>query len=123
MNNFFNTNLKHLRITAGLTQEDLGKKLDKDYSTIGKWELGQRSPIMEDVLKVAELFNVELNELLLTDLRFNNPPKKDKENNEKYKQILKNKGLMDENEAINEKNFDKLIQIADMIQGLNEKEK
>lgn len=72
MGNYFNTNLKHLRIAAGLTQEDLGKRMDKDYSTIGKWENGTRSPIMEDVLKVSELFNIELTDLLLKDLRFDN---------------------------------------------------
>lgn len=72
MGNYFNTNLKHLRVAAGLTQEDLGKRMDKDYSTIGKWENGTRSPIMEDVLKVSELFNIELTDLLLKDLRFDN---------------------------------------------------
>lgn len=72
MMNYFNTNLKHLRLISGLTQEDLGKKMDKDYSTIGKWENGTRSPIMEDVLKVSELFNIELTDLLLRDLRFDN---------------------------------------------------
>lgn len=64
MNNNFASNLKHLRIQSGMTQEDLAKKLDKDYSTIGKWELGQRSPIMVDVIKVSELFNVPLETLI-----------------------------------------------------------
>lgn len=64
MNNNFASNLKHLRIQSGMTQEELAKKLDKDYSTIGKWELGQRSPIMIDVIKVSELFNVSLEKLI-----------------------------------------------------------
>ncbi len=64
MNNNFASNLKHLRIQSGMTQEELAKKLEKDYSTIGKWELGQRSPIMIDVIKVSELFNVSLETLI-----------------------------------------------------------
>ena len=58
MENNFASNLKHLRLQSGMTQEELAKKLDKDYSTIGKWELGQRSPIMTDVIRIANLFNV-----------------------------------------------------------------
>lgn len=64
MENNFSTNLKHLRIQNNMTQEELGKKLNKDYSTIGKWENGTRSPIMEDVIKIAQIFNVSLEDLI-----------------------------------------------------------
>lgn len=70
MENNFATNLRHLRLESGMTQEELAKKLDKDYSTIGKWELGQRSPIVADVVKISELFNISLPDLLGKDLRF-----------------------------------------------------
>lgn len=72
MENNFATNLKHLRIQSGMTQYDLAKKLDKDYSTIGKWELGQRSPIMTDVLKIAEIFNVSLEKLIGSSIIYDN---------------------------------------------------
>lgn len=72
MENNFASNLKHLRIQAKMTQDDLAKKLDKDYSTIGKWELGQRSPIMIDVIKIAELFNVSLEKLIGGSIIFDN---------------------------------------------------
>ena len=52
-----------------MTQEELAKKMDKDYSTIGKWEKGQRSPIMQDVIRLAELFEVGLEELICKDMR------------------------------------------------------
>lgn len=64
MENNFASNLKHLRLQAGMTQDELAQKLEKDYSTIGKWELGQRSPIMIDVIKIAELFQVSLETLI-----------------------------------------------------------
>ncbi len=64
MENNFASNLKHLRLQNNLTQQELAKKLGKDYSTIGKWELGQRSPIMTDVIKIANFFNVSLEKLI-----------------------------------------------------------
>ena len=72
MENNFASNLKHLRLQAGMTQEDLAKKLDKDYSTIGKWELGQRSPIMTDVIRIAELFNISLEKLIGQSIIYDN---------------------------------------------------
>lgn len=64
MENYFATNLKHLRLQNGMTQAELAKKIGKDYSTIGKWELGQRSPIMADMVKISELFNIPLETLI-----------------------------------------------------------
>lgn len=72
MQNNFASNLRHLRIQAGMTQEELAKKMDKDYSTIGKWELGLRSPIMTDVIKIAELFHVSLEKLIGQSMIYDN---------------------------------------------------
>ena len=72
MENNFSSNLKHLRLQNGMTQEELAKKLDKDYSTIGKWELGQRSPIMTDVIKISELFNISLEKLIGSSIIYDN---------------------------------------------------
>lgn len=67
MNNNFAFNLKHIRQEKGLTQEQLGKMMNKDYSTIGKWENGTRSPIMEDLLKLSDILNVDLKDLIDND--------------------------------------------------------
>lgn len=72
MENNFAANLKRLRLQAGMTQEELAKKLDKDYSTIGKWELGQRSPIMTDVIRIANLFDVSLERLIGQSIIYDN---------------------------------------------------
>lgn len=69
MNNNFAFNLKHIRQEKGLTQEQLGKLMDKDYSTIGKWENGTRSPIMEDLLKLSDILNVDIKDLIDKDYR------------------------------------------------------
>lgn len=68
MNNFFPSNLKHLRTQSGMTQTDLAKKMNKDYSTIGKWELGERNPSTLDLFKLADIFNVSERDLVNADL-------------------------------------------------------
>lgn len=55
-----------------MTQEELGKLLNKDYSTIGKWENGTRSPIMEDVIKISQIFNISLEKLIGDKFIYNN---------------------------------------------------
>ena len=81
MENNFAANLKHLRLQAGMTQEELAKKLDKDYSTIGKWELGQRSPIMTDVIRIANLFDVSLEKLIGQSIIYDNAEQVELDNN------------------------------------------
>lgn len=72
MENNFASNLKHLRVQNKLTQDQLAEKLGKDYSTIGKWELGQRTPIMTDVIRIAEFFNVSLQTLIGSSIIYDN---------------------------------------------------
>lgn len=58
-----------------MTQEELARRLGKDYSTIGKWELGQRNPVMVDMLKISDVFNVPVQDLVEKDLITNNDNK------------------------------------------------
>lgn len=76
MENYFPTNLKYLRNKFNFTQEELAKKMDKDYSTIGKWELGQRNPIMADMIKLSEIFSIPVQDLIKNDLRLEDNSKK-----------------------------------------------
>lgn len=72
MNSFtnnFSNNLKFLRNYYNLNQLQLGNKLGKDYSTIGKWENGTRSPTMQDTLDICSYFNIDLNDIILKNLR------------------------------------------------------
>ena len=72
MNNYLANNIKHLRVQNNMSQSKLAKLMDKDYSTIGKWELGVRNPLMADVMKLADIFHVPFQDLVEKDLRFNN---------------------------------------------------
>lgn len=86
MENFFPSNLKHLRTQSGMTQTELANKLDKDYSTIGKWELGERNPTTLDLFKIADIFNVSERDIVNKDLS------SDRNNNQlSQREILFNK--------------------------------
>lgn len=69
---YLQSNLKYLRTINGKTQEEFAKQLNKDYSTIGKWENGSRSPIIVDVIKMANLYNIYIEDLLNKDLKNQN---------------------------------------------------
>lgn len=109
MNNKFAFNLKQLRIKAGMTQKELADKLEKDYSTIGKWELGQRAPIMMDVIKISKLFNVPIETLITGSIIENSKKRTEEEQKEALKQILKSEGILDENENMSIEDFNRLI--------------
>lgn len=70
MQNYFSTNIKFIREKKGLTQEQMANLFNKNYSTVGKWESGIRSPIMEDALKISEILHVPIEDLFGRDLRF-----------------------------------------------------
>lgn len=68
----FAYNLNHLRKEKNLTQYDVAKIVNKDYSTIGKWELNQRFPTLGDVIKIANYFNIPLEKLLYERISIEN---------------------------------------------------
>ena len=56
----FAQRLKGLREEAGLTQEELAKKLKVSRSTLGSWEVGNRTPELNTAIKISNYFNVQL---------------------------------------------------------------
>lgn len=118
--NFTNINLKYLREKKGISQTKLAKDLKIDTSTIAKWENNTRQITLEWAIKLANYFNIDVGTFISVN-QINNTSSKIN-NDEEYKRILREKGLMDENENIDEENLDKLLKIADMIDGINKKE-
>ncbi len=59
----FNEKLIKLRKSAGLSQEELGNRLDVARQTISKWELGETTPEMEKLVELSNLFNVSIDEM------------------------------------------------------------
>lgn len=72
MEHYFSKNVKFLRNKHNLSQQQLAKKIEKDRTLIGHWETNNREPIVEDVLKLSNIFGVSVGDLLTKDLRVDN---------------------------------------------------
>lgn len=60
----FNEKLIKLRKAAGLSQEELGNKLNVARQTVSKWELGETTPEMNKLEELSNLFEVTIDELV-----------------------------------------------------------
>ena len=57
-------NIKRIRKSKGLTQNQLSEKLEVAEVTIRKWENGEREPNLETIRKIANTLEVPLGELI-----------------------------------------------------------
>ena len=60
----FGTKLKELRLQAGMTQKDLASKIGVTKSVVSYYELSERSPSPEILIKLANFFHVSMDSLL-----------------------------------------------------------
>jgi len=60
----FKKRLKELRIERNITQEELAKEISMARSSVAGYENGSKSPSMETLIHLAELFNVTTDYLL-----------------------------------------------------------
>lgn len=60
----FNERLIELRKKEGLSQEELGYKLNVTRQTVSKWELGQTTPEMDKLVEMSKVFNISVDELV-----------------------------------------------------------
>ncbi|WP_099329393.1 helix-turn-helix domain-containing protein [Clostridium paraputrificum] len=56
--------IKEIRKLRGLTQRDVAKKLNIPYSTYSNYENNNREPNKEILIKIAEILNVDIFELM-----------------------------------------------------------
>ena len=56
--------IKELRTAAGMTQKALADQLGVTVPTVSKWELGQRTPELERVLRMTLIFGVPIEEIV-----------------------------------------------------------
>ncbi len=67
---FLAENIKYLREQAEMTQTDLANELgDIGQKAVSKWEKGEREPELSRIIRMAELFKVSLDELVLQELK------------------------------------------------------
>lgn len=60
----FNKNLQKLRIKRGLSQQDLANAIGVTRSSVANYESGNRRPSFENLIKLADYFNVTCDELI-----------------------------------------------------------
>ena len=66
--NVIGANIKILRKRAGLTQGALAEKMDIKRSLIGAYEEGRAEPRINNLVKLAEVFNLPIDALVQQDL-------------------------------------------------------
>lgn len=60
MNNYFAKNLKYLREKNNYDQQKVAEDLKVPQPTLSCWENGLRTPKIEQILDIAEYFNVDM---------------------------------------------------------------
>lgn len=60
----FPENLQFIRAQAGVTQEQLAEQLEVSRQSVSKWEGGQSFPEMDTLLRICDLYDVNLDTLL-----------------------------------------------------------
>ncbi len=57
-------NLQYLRAREGITQEQLAERLDVSRQSVSKWESSASYPEMDTILKLCDMFHVDMDSLL-----------------------------------------------------------
>lgn len=57
-------NIRKYRKLNKMTQTELAKKLGVGTSTVSSWELGSNKPLMDNVTKMANLWNVKMSDIV-----------------------------------------------------------
>ena len=65
--------IAELRKKQGLTQQQLADKLDLSNKTISKWESGNGSPDISNLLVLAEALEISVDELLKGEINTSEP--------------------------------------------------
>lgn len=63
----FGTQIKKLRNAKHLTQEQLSQKLNVSRQTISSWENNRNLPDLEMVVRISQIFQMSLDQLILGD--------------------------------------------------------
>ena len=109
----FNNKLYELRKQKGFSQEELANRLNVSRQTISKWEVGESTPDMENLVAISELFEISLVELVLDKVHEEADTSAQVVKSEFYSDIKENV-LTDENR----KKAKKGLKIATIVLGI-----
>lgn len=64
----FGERIAEMRKGSGMTQQELAVRVDVAQATVANWESGRREPDINILIRIAKLFNVTLDELVMKEL-------------------------------------------------------
>lgn len=64
MKNYFGKNLRYLRSLNNMTQTDLANMLNVSHQAVSNYERGQRFCDLDTLVRVSELFDISIDDLL-----------------------------------------------------------
>lgn len=70
--NYFNRNLKFIRQSKKLSQQEIADKLNIDRSSISRWENGDMEATISNAILLSKYFNISLNDFIFKDLAAEN---------------------------------------------------
>ena len=68
MQNNFSKNLAYLRQVKNLSKRDLAQKTGISEMAIGYYERGKRNPTLENLIKIADFFDISIDRLIRADV-------------------------------------------------------
>lgn len=63
----FSKRLREVRMKCGLTQQSMADKLEISLNAYQKYEQSERSPSLDCLVKIADIFDISLDYLLCRD--------------------------------------------------------
>jgi len=64
----FGDNLKLIRKSKKMSQEQLAEKMNVSRQSVSKWENGEAYPEMNNILELCKIFNCKINDLVHSDM-------------------------------------------------------
>lgn len=86
--------LKDARIRVNLTQEQVAEKIMVSRQTISNWENGKSLPDIVSVIKLSELYQISLDDLLKGDKKMKEKIEKDATIAKRSRQVLLITGIL-----------------------------
>ncbi|MFC5047316.1 helix-turn-helix domain-containing protein [Aquimarina hainanensis] len=68
---FFGKNIKKIRSVKGLSQQAFAEIFDLKRGTLGAYEEGRSEPKIETIIKIANYFSIQIDDLLTSELTVN----------------------------------------------------
>lgn len=112
MKNYFKENLKFLREQKNMSQNSLSKLTNVSQATINRWESGENIPSIDNVIDIASVLKVPIEDIIGKDLRTNTSYEPTEED---LKRVLEKKGLLNKDGKLDEDKIDRVNRIFEVI--------